>query len=380
MTPATALNERNRCFEIMELARRHGLADLGDAAITGGDSIAAFRTKLLSRLALRELGGTFSFRRALGCMSTAGLDGIEREVAQETAKAAGVPFDSHKMVMPWGLFQRDLTTETPGAAGYLVGAATDEALDVLRPWSVVARAGITIFERLSSSLLLPRTTSKAIAYWLANQATNITESTPATGQIAFEPKEAGAYIEFSRQFALQTRYAGEQYVRRELLRTVGSLVDQAVLSGSGAAGQPTGLLNTAGIGTQSGTSLSYTGVCDMKEAAATANAPDEAIAFLGTPAVRQLLEVRERATGSGFIWDDDRVASRPAHVTTDLPAATLIAGAWSELILGLWGPGVEFSVNPYAGFPQGIIGARVVVACDVAVAHAAAFTAASSIT
>lgn len=380
MTPGSVLAERNRAYEILMLARRHGLEDLGDQALAMGDSVSSFRTKLLSRLTTRELGGTFSFQRALSGMVSQGLDGLEREVAQETAKVAGVAFDPHKLVAPWGLFTRDLTTTVAGAGGYLAGVDTGEALDVLRPWSVTARAGITVLERLQASFVLPRTTAKSTAYWLVNQATNVTESTPSTGSVAFAPKEAGAYLEYSRNFALGTRAAGEQYIRRELLRTVGSLVDAAVLNGPGGAGEPLGLLNTAGIGSVTGTSLAHDDVANMKETVATANAPDESIAFLGTPAVRELLEIRERATGSGFIWDNDQVASRPAHVSTDVPSATLICGAWSELILGLWGPGLEFSVNPYAGFKEGIIGARVMVACDVGVQHAAAFCAAGSIT
>ena len=70
-------------------------------------------------------------------------------------------------------------------------------------------------------------------------------------------------------------------------------------------------MNTASIGTQSGTTLGHTGTANMKETVATLNAPEDDIAFIGTPAVRELLEGRERATGSGFVWDNDHVASTP---------------------------------------------------------------------
>src|SRR6202008_561986 len=117
---------------------------------------------------------------------------------------------------------------------------------------------------------------------------------------------------------------------------------------SGANGQPTGLLNTAGLGSQSGTTLAQAGVLNMKETCATANARDEGIAFLTTPAVREILEGRERGTnGDGFIWDNEQIASRPGHVSTDMPSATMVAGDWQDLLLGLWGPGFEFSLNPY---------------------------------
>lgn len=61
-------------------------------------------------------------------------------------------------------------------------------------------------------------------------------------QIACTPKQAGCVINFSRLLAKQTN--AEMFVKRELTRTVGTTLDQAVLNGSGAAGQPLGLINT----------------------------------------------------------------------------------------------------------------------------------------
>jgi HK97 family phage major capsid protein len=201
------------------------------------------------------------------------------------------------------------------------------------------------------------------------------------GQIAISPKSCGGLIEFSRQLSLQA--AVEQYVRNELLRTVGTLVDQAVLNGTGAAGQPLGLLNTAGLATQSGTALAHTGAVAMKTSCANANARDESIAFLTTPTVRGLLEGRERGTnGDGFIWDNDRIASRPGYATTDMPAGGMVAGDFADVLLALWGPGFEVSLNPYeqGKFQQGIIQARLVVSLDVAVGHPGAFTVAATVT
>jgi hypothetical protein len=121
----------------------------------------------------------------------------------------------------------------------------------------------------------------------------------------------------------------------------------------------------------------------MKQQCASANASDESIAFVTTPEVRELLENREAATGNGgFVWQDDRVADRPGYVTTDMPAATMVAGDWADIILALWGPGFELSFNPYeqSKFIAGITTARVLVSMDVAVQHPASFCAATSIT
>lgn len=374
------LHERSRSLEILALGARHGFEELATQSIAAGESPGQFRTKLMGRLLMQKLGGTFSFARLVDSLALGRLDGIERETLEDAARKAGQPFDAQRVVLPWSLFSRDLTAFTASAGGYLINTDVGDAIDTLRPWSVTARAGITALENLTGDLTLPRTTAKATPYWLATEGTGATASQPTLGSIAFRPKTAAGLVTFSRQLNKQADV--ESYVRRELLRTVGTAVDQAVLTGTGASGQPTGLLNTPGLATQSGTALGQAGVVNMKQQAASANAADASIAFIGTPEVRELLETRERATGSGFVWDDDRVASRPAYVSTDVPSATLIAGDWSDVILGLWGAGFVFEVNPYdpTGFKAGTIQARVLVSLDVAIAHPSAFCVASSIT
>lgn len=306
--------------------------------------------------------------------------GEDREALEEFAHRAGIGrIDPHRPFVPFSALTRDI--QKGGSGGYLVGTNTPEAVDILRPWSVTARAGIQIETGLKGDQAAPRITGTTTAYWLADEVSEATDSDFTVGQIALTPHTASVVCAFSRQLARQTNInAG---VEREMLRTLGTAVDQAVLSGTGASGQPTGIINTAGIGTQSGTSLDYEGVCAMKQSVAEANAPDESIAFIGTPAVRALLENRERAaTGNGFIWDADRVASRPAYASTDIPTDSLICGAWDSVYVGIWGDGFIVEVNPHdpTGFKSGQIRARILLSLDVAVRHAAAINVASSIT
>lgn len=336
-----------------------------------------------ARLDLRaEEMSAYSIVRAIECGATGKtLSGsFEAEINADLQRIHPAT-TTNSMVIPfWALHRRDLTVANASAGGYLVSGETPEALDTLRPWSVAARAGITVLPNLVGNQLIPKTNTNISGGWLSTEATALTESQPAVGQLAMVPKTAGAFLEFSRQLSIQAN--AEMFARRELSRTVGTLVDQAIINGSGAAGQPQGILNTAGIATQSGATLGLAGVANMKQQVADANAPDAGIAFLATNPVRELLEVRERASGSGFVWDNDRVASLPAFTSTVVPAATMLCGYWPDVFLGLWGPGLEFQVNPYdqTGFRAGIIQARVLVSCDVAVAHPAAFCVSSSIT
>lgn len=321
----------------------------------------------------------FSLARAIVGMSRESLPGYEREVLEEFARREGQHFDKQRITLPFSLF-RDLSKGIASAGGYLVSAETQDAVDILRPFSVSARAGITVETGLQGDQVIPKETAKSTPAWQSTEISTVTASSPTLGQIACTPHQVGIVVNFSRQLSLQAN--AEAFVRRELMNTVSTAIDQAVLNGSGASGQPLGLLLTTGINTETGTSLAQAGVVSMKRKVADANAPDEYIAYISTPSIRELLEKRERSTGSGFIWDDDKVAGRPGYVTTDMPASTLICGAWPLIWLGIWGGGFIIEVNPYdsSGFKIGQIQARILVSLDVAVLHPAAFCKSESIT
>ena len=256
------------------------------------------------------------------------LHGEDREAVEEFARHGGIEHpDAQRPVIPLAELARGLTVGVAGSGGFLVDTDTQEAQDALRPWSVTARAGIQIETGLTGDTFIPKVTGKATPYWLATEAAQVQPSTPAVQQIVLTPKTIGGLVRFSRQLATQVN--AERFVQRELLRTIGTAIDQAILNGLGASGQPLGLLGTPGINSESSASFAHSHAASMKRKVSEADAPDEEIAFLGTPAVRELLEIRERAAGSGFLWDGDRVASRPAFASSDVAGDTLIAGAWA---------------------------------------------------
>ncbi len=309
--------------------------------------------------------------------------GPEAEFFQECARLAGRRFDRNKLYVPFAvLTQRDLTAASASSAGYLVGTANAKAQDILRPFSAVVSAGITVEENQVGNITIPKTTATSTISWQSTEVSPATPSTPTVQQVALMPKTAIAIINCSHNFMVQAN--PEQWLRRELARTAATAVDTAVLNGSGAAGQPLGLVNTSGLSTQSGTSLAWSGALTMKKNAAVANAQDGSVGFLSTPTVRALLEGREKASGNGgFIWQENQVADCPAFASTLMPAGAMLAGPMSGVTLAIWGSGLEIQINPYDAslFKSGVAQARVLVAVDVAITVApSAFTLASSIT
>ncbi|MBK7813868.1 MAG: phage major capsid protein [Rhodocyclaceae bacterium] len=282
-------------------------------------------------------------RALAGLASAEGLRGYEREVSDQLVRAGGRETRTgSSFLVPTSLaLSRDLTVGTASAGGYLVGTENVTFIDALRNRSICAAMGATFMAGLKGNVTIPKQTAAATAQWLANEGTAITESQQTLGQVALTPKNVGAYTEFSRQLLMQSNPAVDRLIMDDLAKVIGLAVDAAAINGSGASGQPTGILNTAGIGSVSGTSLGYTGCMGLVSTLGTANALDESgsVGFVTTPTVAALLMQRQRFTSTDSpVWEgnllDGTVAGLRAMSSNGMPSATMLAGNWQDLVIG----------------------------------------------
>ncbi len=328
-----------------------------------------------------EMGGTpkpeenFSVMRMLNSMAEQDFHqgkSHEANVCQAAALSQGGAFDPQRAVIPWGVFARDLNVAAPSAGGNLVGSVTSNPLDVLRPYSIVARMGVESDPGLTQNLLVPNLGTAVTGKWLANESDTLNTSDPVIGVTTSMPKTGGALVKASYKFMRQAAQA-ERFIRQQLLGAVGAMLDQAVLQGTGASGQPTGLLVAAGVGAQSG-AVTHANMLDILATLGAANANDDNIRFLTTPAVRRLLQARETVSTSGrMIWEKGQLVDTPANVSTYCPAATIFAGDWSQCRIAMWGAGLQIEVDPYTSFSTGAVQVRVLMHVDVNFMKPAAF-------
>lgn len=402
-----AKSESERVRGILYLGQRHQLGDLADKAISGGVSLADFRGLVLEELEKRgtskpldtspaQVGLSsketrqYSLLRAIRASveKNPGLAPFEMECHQAIEAKFGqakrgfyVPLEVQQREMA----KRDLTVGTPTAGGNLVATdlAASSFIDLLRARSRVMELGARSLNGLVGNVNIPRQTGAATAYWLANEATTITESQQTIGQLALTPKNVGAYTEISRLLTLQSTPDAEAMVQTDLALVLALALDSAAISGSGASGQPTGITATAGIGSVTGTSIAYAGIVEFQTDVAGGNALVENCAYLTTPAVAGLLMQRQRFTSTDTpLWTgsvlDGLVAGFRATSSTQVPAANMIFGDFAQVIMASWGV-LEIETNPYAGFTAGIIGVRAWATVDVGIRQAGAFSLATSI-
>lgn len=421
-------NELARMREIQAMGEHYELREQAQKAINDGSSVDTFRKTVLDDLKAkgtqkateRNIGmsdrevGSYSISRAILAMldpSVRAKGGFEVDCHNAVVQRLGEPKhngiliphdvlsrqlinvdaqrlrheDPNALAMLQG--KRDLNAGTGSAGGFLVGTQNlaGSFIELLRARSRTVQLGAMVLSGLRENVTIPKQTAAGTFYWLANETTAITESQQTFGQVALSPKNGGAYTEVSMQLLKQSAPAADMLVMSDLAKICGLGVDLAALNGSGASGQPTGVLNTAGIGTVTGTTLNWPGIVEFETDVATANADVATLAFLTTPAVRGLLKARDKTgtTVGNYVWGgttaDNRLNGYRAEVSTQVPTATMLFGDFSQIIIGEWGT-LEISANPYANFPAGITGIRAWVTVDIGVRQAGAFSAASSIT
>ncbi len=375
-------------------------------ALNSGTSVEDFREQALAKIAqckptqTPDLGLTptetqrFSLTRAIRALADNNwaLAPFEAECSRAIAQRVGspkfggflVPYEVQKRKFA-NQHQRDLTVGTLTAGGYLVETelAAGSFIELLRNQAKVVQLGARMLPGLVGNVSVPRQTSAATAYWVSENAA-LTESQLALGQIALLPKTIGGYTEISRQLLMQSTPAADMLVMEDIGQIIAIGIDLAAINGSGASGQPLGVMNVSGVGSVDGTTIDWAKVVEFETDVSAANADVASMAYLAPAGVRGLLKTRFKDTSTGIsLWGglvgNNEMNGYRAEVSNQVPAARMIFGDWSQIVIGEWGT-LEISLNPFANFQAGTIGIRGFQTCDIAVRQAGAFSVSTAIT
>ena len=272
----------------------------------------------------------------------------------------------------------------PGAkGGYMVGVEHLPPVDPLWQDSVIGATGVQIIEGLTGNATIPRGTAAVATTWQAPEGNAPTAVDTTLGSASVTQKTVLATIKCSVQLVRQAPSL-QDFLIRLLLRSVRSALDNALLQGSGASGQPQGLANlptALGIQQVSGTSLAWAGILNAQRLASVSGVRDSNMTWIGAPTVRETLAQREKITTSGrFVWEGGSIAGNLAIATPDAPASTLFVGDFSTAVLALWGPGIEIRFDPHNDFDGARVAFQVVCMCDIVFPQPAAYVRIATIT
>ncbi len=313
------------------------------------------------------------------------LDGAERELCQEGAKEAreaGIDNSQGGVMLPRALVQRchrayrgsqvelrDMTatgtTAVTGDQGGMTVATTPQGmLDAFYNDDVLLGLGMTELSGVIGNLAFPRfVRATAPGHKPENGAAD--EASPTTAKLSLSPKRLPSYIDVSQQLLLQSSVNIQAFLERSVILEILSRRQIALLHGTGADDQPTGIAATTGIGAvyaggaplvgtnADGADPVWADMINLKKKVAVANANIGKTNYLFNESLMGKLEttVRVAGTDSMFIVDD-RAGGR---IRGKLPAVTnavssgLTKGAsngvlsggfygnWADLICAMWG-------------------------------------------
>ncbi len=212
---------------------------------------------------------------------------------------------------------------------------------------------------LQGNVAMPRKTNDITAYWLAeNGGSDATESNMTFDQVTLSPKTLMALAKISNQLLVQSAINVEGVLRNSIARSLALELDRAVLHGSGASNQPTGLYAASGVNSVAfGGTVTYAKIVEMITAIAADDADYGAIAFAITPEVmsKAMQVARFSSTDTplyqGTTQDGQLIGYRAVvsnQLSKVLGAGTnehgILAGVWPSVLIGEWG-GMSLTVD-----------------------------------
>ena len=400
--------EVKRIQEVTAIGEQFSQGELARQMVSSGQSVDAMRKAVLENMPAPKPEvqtpidnldmepkekRAYSMFRAIGASASGDWSnaGLEREASKEIAKRIGreprgffTPSDIN-----WG--QRDMTVGSATAGGNIVGTdhLGSEFIDALRPQLVLADLGAKMMTGLVGDVAIPALNAKTSTYWVAESAAP-TEGAPTVRQVTMSPSTVGCYVDISRQLTKQNDPSAENIFRNDMVSQVASAIDSAGIQGSGSSNQPTGILNTSGIGSvaigTNGGAPTWGSVVDNISQVAIDNALGGSLSFLTNPQV--VGKLRQTAKGSGdsvmIMNEGNTLMGYQVAQTSNVPStltkgstsgscSALIFGNFNDLIIGQWG-GTDVLVDPYTGSSTGTIRVVVFADIDIAVRHAQSFS------
>lgn len=413
-------NERERIASIQALGKKHGLPDKTINQLIDNSSIEEARAFVLDWIGQEKqqpiskpidpLGFSkkedkqYSLKSAiLACIDKDwSRAGFERECSDAIANKLG------RRTNGFYLPVRDLSIPLNTRATYAVGAPTtggntvDTILDsanlimYLRNRMMFMQMGARMLSGLEGNVDIPRQSGTSNVYWIANEGGTVTQDESTFDLVQIRPKTVGVKSKFTRSMLLQSSIDIEAFVRQDLSDSMALGIDKAAIDGTGANGQPRGILTQIGVPTvnlgTNGAAPTWAAIVAMETQLAQDNADVGSLGYLTNAKVRGKLKTTVKnptGTDSDWIWENGSdptmgmLNGYMAGVTNQVPGnltkgtgtnlSAVIFGNFADVLIGEWGV-LEILPNPYgSGYDSGSIEIRALQTIDVQIRHPESF-------
>jgi HK97 family phage major capsid protein len=313
-------------------------------------------------------------------LSGAALESHQESERRTGRKAQGI------FVPLAALEQRAVNTTATAPELIATNNRADLYIEPFRNSLLARKLGVRVLSGLTGNVSIPKHATGNSAGWVAENAA-LTESAAMTfDSVTLTPKHAGGLTQVSRQLIQQSSPDIEQLIRNDLSYLLAQAIDSALIKGGGT-NEPTGVLATVGIQTANLATLTWANVLAMLQKLDISNAT--AANIVASMKVKAKLQGTLKASGiAGYLMENGQMADLPVYFSNQVAEKTgspntgkLIAGDWSQVMLGIWSE-IDILVNPFAetAYSKGNVLLRAMATVDIAVRQPEAFVFAEDIT
>jgi HK97 family phage major capsid protein len=237
----TATEDETRSMETLDKEYRANEVKYRAALVAEDEQRHEAKGELETRSSTEwaTLMGKFELRQvAFAIDEGKALDGATKEIVEEMRSKGGY----QGIPVPYAALETR-AGETV-AAGTIDPKTIRATIDRIFPGSVAAKLGIERINIAQGSLAFPVATSGAVFGWHTTELGDVGAQNPyATTERSLSPDHTGgASMIISRKAMKQSGEGLESAIRRDLNAVIGAELDRVVINGSGAAGQPLGII------------------------------------------------------------------------------------------------------------------------------------------
>lgn len=321
----------------------------------------------------------------------------EQEASKAHIEARGIAIPMKavdSLIAKTSFGKRDMTAGTNSAGGYAVPTIVNTFIDALWPLLYFSKFGVIPKTGLYGNQSFPVTSTINPSFATENGSAN--ETQPTISQVTMTPRRLPGYIELSKTLSKNSQIT-DQWVLDEIIKGIINTLENQSIQGDGIAPNPTGILNTSGIGSAAvganGGAPTYAIILELISEIAQSNANFKNAGFLTNPIMMTKLMGTQTFPSSsngmpitqaiGGI-DNLLTAGYKTAITSNVPStltkgtstdcSAIIFGDFSELMVGQWG-GLDMYIDPYTKMEQSLTRVYVDSFWDIAVKHAASFSA-----
>lgn len=382
---AAEAGDKVRVAEIEELGKRHQLPY--EFAVKSGMSTEQYRGYALEHKGnnkplytpvsdvdvSKNEKRSYSVSKAIRAMITGnwGEAGYERECSDDIARRTHS--SASGIFLPLDAFKRDIDV-TAGAP--LIATNTNAAsfIDYLSNSALALKLGAKTLSGLVGNVKIPRKTGLGQATW-----GNASKSEMTLDYIELIAKKLMAWENYDKQLLAQSTPSIDALVTSDIITQLGLAVDKAVFHGDPDNGEPTGIINTSGINSVTGTTFTNATARSYKTKVKKANVIKDNLAFVMTPDIEGTLASTPKVSTypDYIISPEGKMAGDLVYSTNQIADGHIFYGDFSEILVADWGV-VDLTVDASTLAHQALVRVIAFMLTDIGVRHPGAFSASTT--